>query len=157
MQAAPLHDIGKIGIPERVLFKRGPLDAEDCAIMKTHVELGSAAIEQVEREIRRPAPFLSVIKQIARSHHERWDGGGYPDGLAGEAIPACARIVTLADALDALISSRPYKQAVSLERARDMIARARGLRFDPDVTDAFLDNFEEFVEVAEKYPQPGQA
>jgi len=153
VQSAPLHDIGKVGIPDRILLKNGPLDAEECAIMKTHAQLGSETIEKVERELRRPAPFLSVTKEIARSHHERWDGQGYPDGLAGDAIPVSARLVALADVFDALISRRPYKEPYSLDEARDIIAEGRGSRFDPDVTDAFLANFDEFVEIIEKYPQ----
>jgi len=155
VQSAPLHDIGKIGVPDRILLKNGPLDPQECMVMKTHAELGWEAIDKVEREIVRSAPFLAVTKEIARSHHERWDGRGYPDGLSGEAIPISARLVALADVFDALISRRPYKEPFSLEEARDLIAEGRGIRFDPDVTDAFLGHFEEFVEVVEKYPDLG--
>ena len=123
--------------------------------MRTHAQLGSDAIEKVERDLKRSALFLSVIKQIARSHHERWDGGGYPDGLAGEAIPVAARLVALADVFDALISRRPYKEPVSPDEARDIIAEGRGVRFDPDVTDAFLANFDEFLAIVERYPELG--
>lgn len=155
VQSAPLHDIGKVGVPDRILLKTGPLEAEECAVMRSHAQLGWEAIDKVEREIGRSAPFLSVTKEIARSHHERWDGGGYPDGLGGEAIPVSARLVALADVFDALISRRPYKEPFSLDEARDIIAAGRGLRFDPDVTDTFLAHFEEFVEVVEKYPERG--
>jgi putative two-component system response regulator len=155
LQSSPLHDIGKVGIPDRILLKNGPLDAQERAIMRTHAQLGSDAIEKVERDLKRSALFLSVIKQIARSHHERWDGGGYPDGLAGEAIPVAARLVALADVFDALISRRPYKEPVSPDEARDIIAEGRGVRFDPDVTDAFLANFDEFLAIVERYPELG--
>ena len=152
VQSAPLHDIGKIGIPDRILLKPGPLDAEECAVMQTHAQLAWDAIDEVEREMKSPVPFLALTKEIARSHHEKWAGGGYPDGLSGEAIPVSARLVALADVFDALISRRPYKEPYSLDEAREMIAAERGVRFDPDVADAFLHNFDEFIEVVEKYP-----
>ena len=151
-KSAPLHDIGKVGIPDRILLKPGSLDAEEWAVMQTHARLGSDAIEKVERELNHPVPFLALAKEIARSHHEKWDGSGYPDGLSGDAIPISARLMALADVFDALISSRVYKDPVPFEKARDIIAEDRGSRFDPDVTDAFLGNFDEFVEIAEKYP-----
>ena len=155
VQASPLHDIGKVGIPDRILLKNGPLDAQERTIMRGHAQLGSDAIEKVERDLTRCPRFLSVIKQIVRSHHERWDGGGYPDGLAREAIPVSARLVALADVFDALISRRPYKQPFSPDEARDIIAEGRGVRFDPDVTDAFLANFDEFLAIVERYPELG--
>lgn len=151
-QSAPLHDIGKVGIPDRILLKSGRLDAEEWALMKTHAKLGSDAIEKVEHEMTAPVPFLALAKEIARWHHEKWDGTGYPDGLAGESIPISARLMTLADVFDALISRRVYKEPIPIEEARDMIAEGRGSHFDPDVTDAFLGNFDEFVEIVEKYP-----
>ena len=153
VQSAPLHDIGKVGIPDHILLKPGALDDDEWAIMQTHARLGSEAIEKVERDTGRPAPFLALAKEIARWHHEQWAGGGYPDGLVGEAIPISARLVALADVFDALVSRRIYKGPLSLEDARDIIAEGRGVRFDPDVTDAFLANFDEFVEIVEKYPQ----
>jgi putative two-component system response regulator len=155
VQSAPLHDIGKVGLPDSILLKPGALDDEECAVMKTHARLGCEAIEKAERDIRHPAPFLSMTKEVARSHHERWDGGGYPDGLAGETIPVSARLVALADVFDTLISRRLYKEPFSLDDARDRIAEGRCVRFDPDVTDVFLANFDEFVEIVEKYPQLG--
>jgi putative two-component system response regulator len=151
VQSAPLHDIGKVGIPDRILLKPGPLDAEETAIMRTHAQLGWETIEKAEREIEHPVPFLSITKEIARSHHERWNGQGYPDGLAGDAIPVSARLVALADAFDALISHRPYKKPFSLDEARDLIAKERCVVFDPDVTDAFLGNFDQFVAIIHKY------
>jgi putative two-component system response regulator len=109
VRSAPLHDIGKIGIPDSVLLKSGPLSDDECAVMKTHTQLAWVAIDEVERDINHSVPFLTVAKEITRSHHERWDGGGYPDGLVGDAIPISARIVALADVFDALISLRPER------------------------------------------------
>jgi putative two-component system response regulator len=106
--------------------------------MKTHAELGAEAIEQAESDVATPVEFLQCVKQIARSHHERWDGTGYPDGLAGDAIPLAARIMALADVYDALISRRVYKEAYSHERACELIVAERGRHFDPRVVDAFV-------------------
>ena len=153
IQSAPLHDIGKVGIPDCILRKPGQLDAEEWTIMKTHAALGSNALEMAERDLERPAPFLALAKEIARWHHEKWAGGGYPDGLSGDAIPVSARLMAVADVFDALISRRVYKAPFSLDKARDIIAEGRSLHFDPDVTDAFLANFDEFVEIVEKYPK----
>lgn len=150
-RSAPLHDIGKVGIPDHVLLKPGKLTADEWVIMKTHAKLGSDAIEQAERGIETPLVFLSVAKEIARWHHEKWDGSGYPDGLSGEAIPIAARLMALADVFDALISVRVYKPAMSHAEAREIIAAGRGKHFDPDVTDAFLAGFAEFVAIAERF------
>jgi putative two-component system response regulator len=156
-QSAALHDIGKVGIPDRVLLKGGNLNVEELEVMKTHAGLGGDAIEMVERDLARPVPFLSLAKEVARSHHENWDGSGYPDGLAGDAIPVSARLMAVADVFDELISSRRNKPAVPVEEAREIIAQGRGVRFDPDVTDAFLGSFEEFLEIVEKYPESNDA
>lgn len=150
-QSAPLHDIGKVGIPDAILLKPGKLEAEEWSIMKTHTLLGSEAIELAERDIEQPVEFLALAKEVARWHHERWDGQGYPDGLAGEAIPVAARLMALADVFDALISKRAYKRAMTYEMAREIIAAQRGQHFDPDVTDAFLANFEEFAAIATQH------
>ncbi|MBK7764730.1 MAG: two-component system response regulator [Sulfuritalea sp.] len=150
-RSAPLHDIGKVGIPDHVLLKPGKLTAEEWAIMQTHAKLGSDAIEEAERDIETPLPFLSVAKEIAHWHHEKWDGSGYPDGLAGDAIPIAARLMALADVFDALISVRVYKPAMSFAEAREIIAAGRGKHFDPDVCDAFLGGFDEFVAIATRY------
>jgi len=119
--------------------------------MKTHSSLGSDAIEQAEADADKPLAFLILAKEIAHWHHEKWDGSGYPDGLAGESIPIAARLMALADVFDALISARVYKSAMSHAEARDIIAEERGKHFDPDVCDAFLAGFDEFVAIAEKY------
>jgi putative two-component system response regulator len=150
-RSAPLHDIGKVGIPDSILRKPGKLDAQEWVIMKTHSKLGSDAIEQSERDIHTPLPFLSSAKEIAHWHHEKWDGSGYPDGLAGDAIPVSARLMALADVFDALISVRVYKSAMTIEKARDIIADGRGKHFDPDVVDAFLANFGDFVAIAQRH------
>jgi putative two-component system response regulator len=150
-RSAPLHDIGKVGIPDHVLLKPGKLSPDEWAIMQTHARLGSDAIEQAERGLEQPLAFLALAKEIARWHHEKWDGSGYPDGLAGDAIPVAARLMALADVFDALISKRVYKQAMSYAKAREIIADGRDKHFDPDVTDAFLAGFVDFVATAERY------
>ncbi|MCM2327100.1 MAG: response regulator [Lysobacter sp.] len=153
-RSAPLHDIGKVGIPDHVLLKPGKLSPDEWKIMKTHARIGADAIERAEQDIEQPLDFLSAAKEIAHWHHEKWDGSGYPDGLAGDAIPVSARLMALADVFDALISARVYKPAFSYEKARGIIAEGRGAHFDPDVCDAFLDGFEDFVAIAERYGDP---
>ena len=148
VQSAPLHDIGKVGIPDSILLKPGPLTAEEWEIMKTHARLGSDAIEQAERDAAKPVEFLVLAKEIAHWHHEKWDGSGYPDGLAGDAIPVSARLMALADVFDALISKRVYKDPVPYQKSRDIIAEGRGGHFDPDITDAFLSDFPAFEAIA---------
>ncbi|MEI6335968.1 MAG: two-component system response regulator [Methylococcaceae bacterium] len=157
-QSAPLHDIGKVGIPDHILLKPGKLTADEWAIMQTHAKLGSDAIEQAERDIKQAdldldthMVFLTSAKEIAHWHHEKWDGSGYPDGLAGNAIPVSARLMAVADVFDALISARPYKPAIPFKKARDIIAAERGKHFDPDLVDAFLEGFDDFVAIAKQY------
>ena len=154
-RSAPLHDIGKVGIPDHILLKPGKLTADEWAIMQTHAKLGSDAIEQAERDIEMPLEFLSVAKEIARWHHEKWDGSGYPDALAGDAIPVAARLMALADVFDALISQRVYKPPMPFDQARDIIATGRGRHFDPDVCDAFLAGFDDFVAIAGRHRDAG--
>ncbi|MCF8177672.1 MAG: two-component system response regulator [Sulfuritalea sp.] len=154
-RSAPLHDIGKVGIPDAILLKPGELTAEEWTIMQTHARQGSDAIERAEGDIRKHLEFLSVAKEIAHWHHEKWDGSGYPDGLAGESIPIAARLMALADVFDALISVRVYKPAMPFDEARAIITEGRGKQFDPDVVDAFLARFDEFVAVAEEYKEDG--
>ena len=156
-QSAPLHDIGKVGIPDHILLKPGKHSPEEWAIMKTHAKLGSDAIEQAERDIDMHPAFLSAAKEIAHWHHEKWDGSGYPDGLAKDAIPVSARLMAIADVFDALISPRTYKPAIPFNQARDMIAAERGKHFDPDMVDAFLAGFEDFVAIAKHYLDTEQA
>ncbi len=149
-RSAPLHDIGKVGIPDHILLKPGKLTADEMAIMQTHAKLGSDAIEQAECDIEIPLAFLSTAKEIAHWHHEKWDGSGYPEGLAGDAIPLSARLMAVADVFDALISVRVYKPAMPHAEAGDIILAGRGKHFDPDVTDAFMAGFGDFVGIAER-------
>ena len=154
-RSAPLHDIGKVGIPDAILQKPGALDAAEWEIMKTHARLGAEAIEQAERDADRPVEFLDLAKEIALWHHEKWDGSGYPDGLAGDAIPVSARVMAIADVFDALICARVYKPALPYAKAKEIIAAGRGRHFDPDMTDIFLAGFEDFCAIAEQHRDPG--
>jgi putative two-component system response regulator len=149
-RSAPLHDVGKVGIPDHILLKPGSLTPDEWVIMKTHAQLGSAAIEQAERDIDMSLDFLALAKEIAHWHHEKWDGSGYPDALTGDAIPLSARLMALADVFDALITPRVYKSALPYHAARDIIASERGKHFDPDMTDAFMDCFVDFIEIADR-------
>ena len=154
-RSAPLHDIGKVGIPDVILLKPGKLTEDEWRVMKTHAKLGSDAIEEAERDIEQPLDFLALAKEVAHWHHEKWDGSGYPDGLAGDAIPTAARIMALADVYDSLINRRVYKPPFPYEVAREMIASERGRHFDPDIVDAFLNHFEQFVAIAQRYCDSG--
>ena len=151
VRSAPLHDVGKVGIPDYILQKPGKLSAEEWEVMKTHARLGSDAITEAEKDIDTHVDFLALAKEIAHWHHERWDGKGYPDGLPAEQIPLSARIMALADVFDALISKRVYKEATPAKEVRDIIAAERGRQFDPDVADALLAHFEEFTAIAARY------
>ncbi|HMA38379.1 MAG TPA: HD domain-containing phosphohydrolase [Chloroflexia bacterium] len=131
-RAAPLHDVGKIGIPDQVLGKRGRLTPTEIALMQTHTTLGGQLLADGESDV------IRLAQQIVLTHHERWDGTGYPRGLAGEAIPLCGRIVAVTDVFDALTHARPYKPAWPLAAALDEIRRQRGHQFDPQVVTAFL-------------------
>lgn len=150
-KSAPLHDIGKVGIPDSILLKAGNLTEDERKIMNTHAEIGARAIQKAEEEVGCSIKFLRLAKEISHWHHERWDGSGYPDGLVGKDIPVSARLMALADVFDALISARVYKSAMSMVGARDIIEKSRGNHFDPVMTDIFLDNFEKFVEVASEH------
>ncbi|MCU0654033.1 MAG: two-component system response regulator [Polyangiaceae bacterium] len=150
-KSAPLHDIGKVGIPDHILLKPGKLTAEEWDIMKTHSMLGWHALALVEADAERSIPFLAFAKEIARHHHEKWDGSGYPDGLAGDAIPIAARLMALADVFDALTSRRPYKEPFSIERSTQIIVEGRGKHFDPDLVDTYLRLRDTFVEISERY------
>jgi hypothetical protein len=130
-QAAPLHDLGKIAIPDSILLKPGRLEPEEYEVVKTHAVLGARVLADSNSEV------LGVAEEVARSHHERWDGEGYPDGLAGEAIPLVARLVGVADVFDVLVHERPYKEAWTVEDAAKEIRSGAGTQFDPDVVVAF--------------------
>ncbi len=150
-KSAALHDIGKVGIPDSILLKAGRLTAEEMTVMKSHTTLGHDALEHAEQQVGRSAPFLTFAKEITGSHHEKWDGSGYPKGLRGDQIPVAARLMALADVYDALISARPYKRPFTHEEACRIITEGRGLHFDPDITDAFLALHMEFKKIAEQF------
>lgn len=143
--AAPMHDVGKIGIPDRILLKPGRLDLTEWEIMKTHSVIGAEIIGEDQSELMR----LSRI--IAHSHHEKWDGSGYPEGLSGEEIPLAARIVAIADVFDALTSERPYKRAWSVEEASDYIQRESGKHLDPRLVDLFQEVLPDMLKIMAMY------
>jgi putative two-component system response regulator len=147
---SPLHDIGKVGIPDSVLLKPGKLTPPEFEIMKTHTVLGGETLRVVAKS-RPEAQFLTMALDIALTHHERFDGHGYPDGLRGEDIPLCGRIVALADVYDALRSKRVYKAALDHLTARDTIVAERGKHFDPDIVRAFLNREQEFIAIANQF------
>jgi putative two-component system response regulator len=150
-KSAPLHDIGKVGIPDRILLKPGRFMPDEFEIMKTHTTLGREAIEHAEQALGTSVEFLVTAKEIAYSHQEKWDGSGYPQGLAGEAIPMSARLMAVADVYDALISRRVYKDGMSHDDAVAIIADGRGVHFDPDIVDAFLAIQDEFRAIATRF------
>lgn len=150
-KSAPLHDIGKVGIPDGILLKPGKLTAEEFEVMKTHTTLGKAAIEAAEARLGKNVPFLVCAKEIAYSHQEKWDGSGYPEGLSGDAIPISARLMAIADVYDALISRRVYKPAFSHEQAMEIIEEGRGGHFDPDIVDAFVQIQHQCKAIAERH------
>jgi len=149
-KSAPLHDIGKVGVPDAILLKPGKLTDEEFAIMKTHCELGFQALLRAEKlfEMESKPSFLSHARDIAHTHQEKWDGSGYPQGLKGEEIPLSGRIMAVADVYDALICKRVYKPPFTHEKAVAIISEGRGSHFDPDVVDAFLKIEEMFEKVA---------
>jgi putative two-component system response regulator len=150
-KAAPLHDIGKVSIPDAILLKPGRLDEEEFAIMKLHTVHGRDAVAGVERHLGYSNTFLRFAREIAYSHQEKFDGSGYPQGLAGDAIPVSARLMAVADVYDALISKRVYKPAFTHETAIEMVRQASGEHFDPDVVDAMLMVEEQFLDIATRY------
>jgi putative two-component system response regulator len=147
---SPLHDIGKVGTPDAVLLKNGRLTEEEFAIMQQHTVIGGQTLDSLV-EAYPDAVFLRMARDIAWTHHERFDGTGYPRGLAGTEIPLCGRIVAVADVYDALTTRRIYKDAFSHEVARSIIVQGRGQHFDPQLVDAFLRNEARFVQVKEQY------
>lgn len=153
-KSAPLHDIGKVGIPDHILLKPGRLTPEEFEMMKTHTTLGRDAIIQAEKSLGMTVDFLQLAKEIAYSHQEKWDGSGYPEGLSGDEIPISARLMALADVYDALISRRVYKEPMSHEEAVAILQAGRGSHFDPDIVDAFLDIQAEFQAIAQRFVDP---
>ncbi|HOF06313.1 MAG TPA: two-component system response regulator [Syntrophales bacterium] len=150
-KSAPLHDIGKVGIPDHILLKPGRFTPEEFEIMKTHTTLGRDAIVAAERRLGVEMPFLAFAKEIAYSHQEKWDGSGYPEGLSGDDIPISGRLMAVADVYDALICRRVYKEGMPHEKAVAIITEGRGSHFDPDIVDAFLECADEFRKIAKLY------
>lgn len=149
-KSAPLHDIGKVGVPDDVLLKPGKLTDEEFDIMKSHPVIGAEALSIAEQQLG-SSSFLRVAKEISLTHHEKWDGSGYPKGLAKEDIPLSGRLMALADVYDALISKRVYKPAFSHDKAKAIIVEGRGQHFDPEVVDAFLAVEQQFIDIAKQY------
>jgi len=146
--AAPMHDIGKIGIPDHILLKPGKLNAEEWGVMRQHAAIGAEIIGN------HPSALLTLARNIALTHHERWDGEGYPNGLAGEAIPFEGRITAICDVYDALTSTRPYKKAWSAEDAINYIVSESGKAFDPALVDLFVELTPEYAEIRQRYSDP---
>ncbi len=145
LQAAPMHDIGKIGIPDRILLKPGRLSVDEWEIMKTHTTIGFEMLKDSG------SPLLRLGAEIAHSHHEKFDGSGYPRGLAGNQIPLAGRIVAVADEFDALLSVRPYKNAWALNDALPVIRRKRGGHFDPACASVLLEHLDEVLAIRERH------
>jgi putative two-component system response regulator len=154
-RSVPLHDIGKVGIPDRILLKPGVLDREEFEVMKLHAVYGRDTIMLVEKHIGGTNGFLMFAREIAHSHQEKWDGSGYPDRLAGEQIPLSARLMAVADVYDALISRRVYKPAFTHQQALDVMRKGRGTHFDPDVLDAFFEIEGQFAAIADEFRDAG--
>lgn len=151
--SAPLHDIGKVGIPDHILLKPGSLTREEFETMKTHTILGKEAILRAEELMGKPETFFRYAKEIVYSHHEKWDGSGYPEGLAGEGIPLSARLMAIADVYDALTSKRVYKDAMSHEQAVKIIEGDAGRHFDPEMVRVFLKSQTRFREIASLFQE----
>lgn len=149
-RASPLHDIGKVGIPDRILLNPGRLTASEFDVMKRHTIMGAGILEQAAHQSN-AGSFLQMAIDVARWHHERWDGSGYPDGLSGEEIPLPARIVAVVDVYDALTSERPYKPSWESERAREYITERAGTQFDPEIANCFDRCFADIEAIQRKY------
>ncbi|MFH1857505.1 MAG: two-component system response regulator [Candidatus Omnitrophota bacterium] len=146
LYASPMHDVGKIGIPDRILLKPAKLDAEEWEIMKQHSTIGAKILSDSSSEL------IQMAKSIALTHHEKYDGSGYPGGLSGEHIPLEGRITAIADVFDALTSKRPYKPAFSIEKSVDIIKDSVGTHFDPKVAEAFFEAFDEIMNIIRGIP-----
>jgi response regulator RpfG family c-di-GMP phosphodiesterase len=153
-KSAALHDIGKVGIPDHILLKPGKLDEAEFAIMQTHVEIGRGAIARAQQEAGDISSFLAMAREIAHTHHEKWDGTGYPRGLKGEDIPISGRIMAIADAYDAIVSKRVYKAARSHKAAVDAIVEGRGRHFDPVLVDVFIEVVPIFQDIYHRFADP---
>jgi putative two-component system response regulator len=150
-KSAPLHDIGKVGIPDRILLKPGRFTPDEFEIMKSHTTLGRDAIQHAEDSLGMNVEFLQMAKEIAYYHQEKWDGAGYPEGIGGDRIPLSARLMAVADVYDALISRRVYKDGMPHEKAITIIIESRGNHFDPDIVDAFVELQDDFKAIAARF------
>ncbi len=154
-QSSPLHDIGKVGIPDNILLKPGRLTKEEFEVMKSHTAIGGDSLSSSER-LFGDNSFLSMGRDIAYYHHEKWNGAGYPNGVKGDEIPLPARIMALADVYDALVSKRVYKDAMSLEKTREIILAGEGEHFDPDIVKAFCNIEGTFIKIRNKYSESAE-
>jgi putative two-component system response regulator len=150
LYTSSMHDIGKIGIPDQILLKKGKLNADEWEQMKTHTLIGGEILKGSSSD------FLKKGRVIALTHHEKWDGSGYPEGLTGPDIPIEGRICAIADVFDALTTKRPYKEPFSIDKAVDIIKEGRGSHFDPEVADAFLNNFENIIKIMKRLNNAGE-
>ena len=148
LNAAPMHDIGKIGIPDNILLKPGKFEPDEWEIMKTHAQIGADILSGDDSEL------LVMARKIALTHHEKWDGSGYPNGLQGEDIPLVGRVTALADVFDALTSERPYKKAWPVEKAVNLIKEEKGKHFDPVLVEHFMNLLSEITEIRDKFSEP---
>jgi putative two-component system response regulator len=148
LNASPLHDVGKIGIPDAILLKPGKFDAQEWAVMQQHTHIGAQLLAGDDSEL------MQMASSIAITHHEKWDGSGYPHGLAGAEIPMAGRIAALADVFDALTSVRPYKPAWPVADALQLLDDNRGRHFDPDLVDIFFANLEEILAIRQRFAEP---
>lgn len=167
VRAAPLHDIGKVGVPDAILLKPGRLTPEEFEEIRRHPDIAADAVDHSMKQALASADddaasladgafaFLRVAREIALRHHEKWDGSGYPDGLAGDEIPVSARLMALADVFDALTSRRVYREPMGLEEVTKVLVEGRGTHFDPDVVDAFLACRDRFASIARRFADPG--
>lgn len=156
IRSSPLHDIGKVGIPDTILLKPGRLSPEEFDTMKTHTTIGMKAIENAEFQLDEKVAFLNYAKEIALFHHEKWDGSGYPQGISKHDIPVCAQIMAVADVYDALVTPRVYKPAMPHQQAVAIILEGRDSHFNPDIADAFLEIQEEFAAISIQYADSKQ-
>ncbi|HIJ79948.1 MAG: response regulator [Desulfobulbaceae bacterium] len=150
-KVSPLHDIGKVAIPDSILHKPGKLTKEESDLMKTHATIGGNLLQEIYAEAG--SPYLQLAYEVAMYHHEKWDGSGYPSGLAGDKIPLAARVMSFADVFDALISRRCYKESVSFEQTKFVLAKEKGLHFDPLIVEAFFRHEREWLEVVDRYSE----
>ncbi|SEG39328.1 HD domain-containing phosphohydrolase [Oceanospirillum linum] len=148
LNASPMHDIGKIGIPDHILLKPGKFEPEEWDIMKQHAQMGADILEGEDSDL------LTMARDIALTHHEKWDGTGYPNGLKGEEIPLVGRICAIADVFDALTSERPYKKAWSVDDALTLIRENRGTHFEPGLVDAFMSNLDAILAIRNNHQEP---